>query len=122
MAAEEGDIVERVSFVTQGLLAYVLPKYDNMVFVTVEKGDMIGMVDLVPDKNENVKIIGRPRRKFNVQVISESCEMMVIYIDDFQKIKKNFPLIYDELFVEAILSCKRLNVLKANAVQYAMKN
>lgn len=46
----EGDVIERVYFLYDGIAGYVLPDHDNLVFGLISKGDFFGLIDLIPDQ------------------------------------------------------------------------
>lgn len=51
---EKGDEVKAVFFLIDGIAGFVLPEKKNLIFSTVEKGDYLGLMDLIPDKSEVV--------------------------------------------------------------------
>jgi hypothetical protein len=58
-----------VFFLSEGIAGYVLPRYNNAVYIEVVKGDHFGLIDLVYDVedyyNEKKKFTGRddPNRR-----------------------------------------------------------
>lgn len=43
-------LIYLVYFLLDGVAGYVLPKFDNLVYIKIEKGDHFGLIDLVYDK------------------------------------------------------------------------
>ena len=111
---QEGvEYVNEIYFIYNGIVGYVLKKRENMVYATAEKGDYIGLVDLIPSVHE-IKSwnMGKPKRKFTVMCITDWCEYLTLLVQDLDKIKTQYPLIMDELFVNTISWNKRLRALK----------
>ena len=48
----EGEIAQEIFFIFNGIAGYVLKKNENMVYATAQKGDYVGLIDLIPDKKE----------------------------------------------------------------------
>jgi hypothetical protein len=63
----EGDEVKRVYFLYNGIAGFVLKNYENTIFATIEKGDFLGLIDLIPSSNEiKENKITQAKRKFTV--------------------------------------------------------
>ena len=43
-----------VYFMSKGEAAYVLPQCENLPYITIEEGEMFGILDLVPETKETV--------------------------------------------------------------------
>ena len=99
-------MVSKVYFLYNGVGGFVIQaecEVDDVVYATVEKGDFIGLIDLFPNKKE-IKDgkIGPARRKFTLKCLSDWCEFLTLSIKDFSGIKADFPLVFDELFVNSM--------------------
>ena len=46
---QAGEPTEHMSFVTKGVLGYVLENHENMIYVVIQRGDMFGLIDVMPD-------------------------------------------------------------------------
>lgn len=88
---------------------------DDCVYTIIEKGDMFGIVDLIPNKLEQKTRNVRARRKFTAQVLSEYVECLVLFLDDFSKIKDNYPQIFEEIFITSMVRYSKILVFKARA-------
>ena len=112
-----------VFFLIKGEAAYVLPRYDNTIYIRIEDGDHFGHVDIVFDQEVRdmgvpVKLI-RPEkyvitRKFTVQSIL-NCELLTLPIEELEKMKIEFPEIFEELFTNSYRRLKRELQLKLDA-------
>ena len=57
-------------FLTKGLAGFVIPKFNDMVIVTLAKGDNFGIMDLIPSKT--AEFMGRfemSKRVFTVKAL-----------------------------------------------------
>ena len=89
----------------KGTAAYVLPRFDNKIYRLIVSGEHFGHVDFAISE-EMVKFdlskTKRLRRKnmvrrFTLQAL-ENCEMLILTIDEMEKMRLEFPDMYDELF------------------------
>ena len=103
-----------VYFLIHGIAGFVIPELDNTVFIKIEEGDHFGHTDIVQDnffieyQMSTKKKVLRNRdiiRRFTVQAIV-SCELLILTIDDLERIKADFPDVFTELFET---SFERLN-------------
>ena len=46
---QEGDEAQEIFFLSRGIAGLVLPRYKNVVYVTIESGDSFGDIDFVPE-------------------------------------------------------------------------
>lgn len=54
-------------FCYNGIAAFVLKNFDNLIYSTVEKGDFLGLIDLIPSKKERqIESYTSLKRKFTV--------------------------------------------------------
>jgi CRP-like cAMP-binding protein len=75
---QEKDSVKDIFFLIKGKAAFMIPEYDELVYIVINEGDMFGIIDLVPTKNE-VAIQNNCKRKFTVKAIDDS-EIMALSI------------------------------------------
>lgn len=95
-----------VYFLVKGTAAYVLPRYNNKIYLMMEAGEHFGHVDIAVEQDMlalEVRFNSRSLksrnmvRRFTVQAI-ENCDMFIFRIDDLEKLKFEFPDMYKELF------------------------
>lgn len=83
----EGDIVQKLYFLTSGIAGFVIPKAKNTVFITIQQGDYFGDIDLKVSKTERQdKIL----RKTSVIALTH-CEFMTLHIDNLPKLYQKYP-------------------------------
>ena len=92
-------------FLVKGLAAYVLPRFDNKPFKVINKGDSFGHIDFAIQedminfdlsKNKRIKRKNIIRR-FTVMGM-ENCELLIISMDDLEKMRLEFPDTFVDLF------------------------
>ena len=62
---EEGDPVNEIYFLTKGFAGFVIPKYNDMVIVTLTKGDNFGIMDLISNQED----FAMAKRVFTVKAL-----------------------------------------------------
>lgn len=64
----------------------MIPKFDNLIYATIEKGDFLGLMDLIPTKKEikDSQIELSTKRKFTCQCLTEWSEFLTLTLDDFE--------------------------------------
>lgn len=86
-----------------GSAAYVLPRFDNKIYVMIEEGEHFGHVDFALAQNMqgfDISVGARYNRRkdmirrFTVQAIN-NCETFVLTIDNLEKMKIEFPDLFD---------------------------
>ncbi len=88
---------------SKGLAAYVLPRYENKPYISVNVSDYFGHLDIAIHENMlNVDLIAMKRakkimRRFTVRALV-NCEMFTLTIKELEKMKLEFPEMYVELF------------------------
>ena len=94
-----------VYFLVKGTAAYVLPRFENKIYRVVESGEHFGHVDFAISE-EMVKFdLSKTRRlrrknmvrRFTVQAL-DNCEMLILTIDECEKMRLEFPDLYADLF------------------------
>jgi len=112
----EGEHVNYIYFIMKGESGFVLPRFDNSIYILISQGDYFGVIDLIPYKEEKGKKkrvkktkIWDMKRQFTVQAMTDSM-MMALKTEDLSKINSEFPEIYTELFLNAYnrykMTCK----------------
>jgi len=112
--------VDKIYFLYGGILGYVLPEMGDSIFGLGETGDLIGLIDLIPDEDMG-EVVGNTQRKFTVQCLTDWCEFLCLMVHDFDSLKSEFPDIFDELFDNAMRKYRRLLKAKKKAI-YDYKN
>ncbi|TNV86814.1 hypothetical protein FGO68_gene1058 [Halteria grandinella] len=111
---KEDDDITEIYFLIHGVAGYVIPRLDNQVFIKIEEGDHFGHTDIVYDQSfieyqmSTKKRVLRNRdiiRSFTVLSIIQ-CELLILTIDDLEKMKVEFPDVFIDLFINAY---ERLN-------------
>lgn len=89
----------------KGTAAYVIPRFDNKPYVAIMEGEYFGHVDIATtDKMMDYDLAWqkRNRRKFMVRKFTvrahDNCEMLILTIEELEKMKMEFPEYYEELF------------------------
>jgi CRP-like cAMP-binding protein len=120
---KEGEDLKEIFFLVNGVAGYVLPRFDNTVYIKIERGDHFGHVDLVLDQEiiaAQINIKGRIERnmtrKFTVQALID-CELLMLLIEDIDKMKIEFPDVFDELFMNSYRRLKKELEIKIKAIQ-----
>lgn len=67
---KEEDYINSIYFLESGEAAYVLPRYDDFEYITVQQGDNIGVLDIVfrrlAQQGDDEEDESKMRRKFTV--------------------------------------------------------
>lgn len=123
---KEGDDIKEIFFLVNGVAGYVLPRFENTVYIKIEAGDHFGHVDLVLDQEilamTSAKVNLRARsqkyltRKFTVQALLD-CELLMLLIEDTDKMKIEFPDVFDELFMNSYRRLRKELEIKIQAIQ-----
>lgn len=109
-----------------GSAGYVLPRFNNKVYINIVQGDHFGHVDLGNDRDyfkamkKNSKVKKRKRvplhRKFTVQA-QENCDLLTLTLEDLDKMNTEFPDICKKLMDEAIERVHKETTLKIDAIR-----
>ena len=65
----EGDPILKIYWISKGIVGFVLPEFQNVVYITAEKGDIFGLVDKFGD-SEQINL-ERTQREFTVMALDE---------------------------------------------------
>ncbi len=113
-----------VYFLIYGVGAYVLPRYDNIVYIKITEGDHFGHTDMIQDKKSLERdILSRRKvllgkdllRMFSVQALT-NCDLLILSLHELEKIKIEFLDIFIELFTTALLRQKKELKIKDKSI------
>lgn len=110
-----------------GKAGYVLPRFNNKVYLEINQGDHFGHVDLGFDPDyfktskKNGKIKKKAKkgpaiRKFTVQA-QENCDLLTLTLEDLDKMNVEFPDICQQLINDAVERIHKETTLKVEAVR-----
>ena len=91
-------------FLVDGRASYVLPRFKNKPYIIIEKGEEFGHVDVFGRRYPTDQLIVENSKKKNDLVraftcrAEDSCELLNLAVSDLDKMHKEFPEIYDELY------------------------
>lgn len=118
-------------FIVNGEAAYVLPRFKNKVFTAFKKGEHFGHIDLFGIRNFDEPLLlqnssHKPKkkreliRKFTVQAKGDS-ELLTLSVPDLDKMRIEFPEIYQELHKGSIDRLKQDMKLKKSEFNNCIK-
>jgi CRP-like cAMP-binding protein len=125
---QEGEEIKEIYFVVTGVAGYVLPRFDNTVYIKIECGDHFGHVDLVyyqeilqtQISQHHTRRFHRKKktliRKFTVQALID-CELLILLMEDLDKMKIEFPDVFEEFFMNSYRRLRKELELKIQAIQ-----
>lgn len=112
-----------------GVSGYVLPRFNNAVYIEIEKGDHFGLIDLVYDTQTlHKKVTIRKEtqknddlhRRFTVQALT-NCDLLTLTLEELDQMKLEFPDIFEELFRNTFRRLKKALKTKLEAIQICEK-
>ncbi len=114
-------------FLVKGACGYVLPRYENKVYLHIQEGKHFGHVELAADKSlmdedGAFSIMRRSQvsfdliRRFTVQAFFLS-DVLALAIKDVVNMKLEFPKIFYEMFRSAKERLRRELILKIEAIK-----
>jgi CRP-like cAMP-binding protein len=53
----EGEHINFIYFIIEGEAGFVLPRYNNVIYILIGKGDHFGLIDMHPYKEKNGKLV-----------------------------------------------------------------
>ena len=107
--------INKVYFLTSGAAGYVLPEFQNVVYITIDKGDVFGLIEAFGGSVEINTM--RNKREFTIMALDE-CETMTLNIENLMKVQESFPEIYHEFTHKASQRYKKV----VQHRQVAMRN
>eukprot|EP00347_Sterkiella_histriomuscorum_P023005 403336321 len=122
---KEGDEIKEIYFLVNGHAAYVLPRFDDTIYIQIERGNHFGVIDLVYDEDlVDYKISLRRKSQKPVEIYRiftvlalVDCELLILTIQDLNKMKTEFPEQFDMLFSNSLKILKKAMKLKDEAIQ-----
>jgi len=96
---EESQKVDKVYFLYKGMAGFVVPELDNLIYGLAEKGDFMGLIDLIP---ENGEPFNKTKRKFTCQCLTDQAEFLAFNVSEFEKMEDRFPTEFHQLFDNAM--------------------
>ncbi|CDW86372.1 cation channel family protein [Stylonychia lemnae] len=122
---KEGDDIKEIYFLEKGVAGYVIPRFNNIVYIQIEKGDHFGHIDLVYDQdilNQQTNIKKKAQknkdlvRRFTIQAII-NCELQILSLENIDKMKVEFSEVFDHLFSGSRQRLQKILKLKIDAMQ-----
>ena len=103
------------------MAAYVIPRFDNKPYILIEAGEYFGHVDIAITADIIEKDLAWQKRNFRKYMVRKftvralvNCEMLILTIEELQKMKMEFPEYYDEFFEGENQRLKQELLLKYN--------
>jgi CRP-like cAMP-binding protein len=102
-----GEHINFIYFIIKGEAGFVLPRYDNAIYILIGQGDHFGQIDMLPYKEQNGKLVRvteknfEKKRQFTVQALS-FVELMCLKIEDLSRIELEFQENYAEFFMSSL--------------------
>jgi hypothetical protein len=102
--------VTEVCFLVKGLAGFVLPRFDNTVYIKIETGDHFGHSDIIIEELSgsamlSINIPEKPLkskdyiRRFTTQALIDS-EILQLSLEDIERMKFEFPDAFIDLFAD----------------------
>jgi hypothetical protein len=96
-------LINIVYFLSKGLAAFVLPRYENKPYITVNASDYFGHIDMaIQEDMLELDLMKEKRKKTLIRRFTlcalMSCEMFILNIEELEKLKIEFPEMFIELF------------------------
>ena len=112
-----------------------MPRFENKIYIMIEAGEHFGHIDFALERDMYNFDLGMGSRslkrrdlsrRFTVQAI-DNCEMYILKIEDMEKMKLEFPDLFQDLFSGAHDRLQRelilkLEVIKKMEAQLEVKN
>lgn len=124
---KEGEKIVEMYFIVAGGVGFVLPRYNNKVYINIPKGEIFGHTDLLGIRKpgdiidvSQQKATGPIFRKFTVMA-TINCELLTLAVSDLDKMKLEFPEVYKELYDDARLNYKIQIKTKKREINASMK-
>ncbi|CDW80054.1 cation channel family protein [Stylonychia lemnae] len=122
---KEGDEIQEIYFIEKGEAGFVLQRFNNAIYIDIEGGDHFGHLDLVYDpKILNIQIKVKQNtvngkdlfRRFTIQAV-KNCDLHLLSLDNIDKIKIEFPEVFDDLFNNSVKMLQKILKLKIDAIK-----
>ena len=122
----EDDDVSCIYFLKKGKAGYVLPRQNNLLYVTLSEGFQFGLTCIVGsfmqqgkqafDIDNWISRRDQIKRQFTIQCQGD-CESLTFSINDLNQMKNEFYEIYTELFENSLTILRRMIRIKVRAIQ-----
>jgi CRP-like cAMP-binding protein len=93
---KEGEEIIEIYFLVNGRAGFCLPRYENKVFLEIEKGDHFGHIDLLGVRNLTDSLMCALRKKkiysrrFTILAI-KTVELLTLPVAELEKMRLEFP-------------------------------
>lgn len=112
-----------------GECGFVLPRYSNIKYIDIEQGKYFGIIDILGSllANDTTDFAAGfqqkdlLKRQFTVQC-QKSCDLLNLSLDNLQKMEKEFPDSYDDLFASSYNQLNRAHKIKLHAIKFCNQN
>ena len=110
---------------SKGEAALVLPQCENLPYIIIDEGDMVGILDLVPATKEIV-IDQEIARHFTVMALDYSdilclsleVSRLISHLQHLQEINKKYPSIVEEIFEQARFRVGKTVRMRKDAIEF----
>lgn len=120
---QETDPVDGIYFIKSKSASFVIPRFENKVYFEKNKGDFVGLEDLIYDEvfeNEDGSDLHHVgTRKFTV--IAPQAELLRLNYVDYFKIQNEFPMAYESLCEGAIENLAQIVEKRIKTVEQMME-
>ncbi len=108
-----------------GAAGYVLPRFENKVYLMIEEGKHFGHTELAADRSfiqDDISYLRKSQvgldliRRFTVQAF-DVCDILSLSLGDIVKMKLEFPRVFYDLFYNARERLRREMILKIEAIK-----
>lgn len=120
----ENDKIEEIYFLVRGRVAFVLPRFKAAKYLTIERGNNFGFMDIVGYCDSMLLNVTQwyhqkhsLKRQFCVQSTTD-CETLTLNIEDFSHLQNEFPQIFVEIIEKNKVHLRNCLIAKLNAIEY----
>lgn len=114
-------------FLTKGECGFVLPSYQNKTYVSIFKGEMFGLIDILGSAQKHNFLIFEwninkhlLQRNFSVRSKVDS-EVLTLSYQDLYRMSQEFQEVYSNLLEESFHLLRRLLLTKLLAMKHCRK-
>lgn len=124
----EGDDISCIYFMQKGVAGYVLPRHQNLMYISLNCGYYFGVSCIVGSFMENddfdienwIAFRDRLKRQFTIQC-KDQCELLTLSIHDLSIMKNEFREAYTTVFENSFTNLRRTIQVKLKAIRYSNK-
>lgn len=110
---KEGTPNEDVFFLITGKVAFVLPEYKDLVYVTFEPGEYVGDIDFAANKDKGIRLFSAKAQ--------ESTEAYFLNVADLHSLELYFQETMLEFFDQAEIRYKQAKKMKGKAEKHIVR-